>query len=356
MALTLEQSRQLNLSLKIIALGVFSGLIFVSLADGFGSIYPFINAVLLGASVGIVFSVIEFIIFTGRRKKLQFYKVLAIKTFLYFSIITGLTILIFTSYWTLRFRLGFIETIQDSNFYNFLLENIFVVLAYTFGLVFITSFTMQMSRKMGQNTLWEFITGAYYHPKEEERIIMFMSIQEPEKIIQNIGRLNYHRFLNDIFFDSTSSILIRRGEIYEYADNEMILIWKKEKGLKNANCVRAFFDIKNKLEERKFYYFETYGITPKLMASLHFGTVIKGEIGELKSEISYHGDPMNTSARILGLCHAEQPFLISGALLDLLELPRIYEGKGLGEFNLKGKGQAVPLFALSEKDMKNILI
>jgi len=141
MALTLEQSRQLNLSIKITAFGVFSGLIFVSLADGFGSIYPFINAILLGFSVGIAFSVIEFVLFAGRIKRLQFYKVLALKTFLYFSIITGLTVLIFTSYWAFRFQLSYAETLQSKPFHAFLIDNIIVVLAYTYGLVFITSFT-----------------------------------------------------------------------------------------------------------------------------------------------------------------------------------------------------------------------
>ncbi|MEO0790180.1 MAG: adenylate/guanylate cyclase domain-containing protein, partial [Bacteroidota bacterium] len=108
------------------------------------------------------------------------------------------------------------------------------------------------------------------------------------------------------------------------------------------------------IESNKIYYFEKYSITPVFRASLHAGTLIQGLIGEVKSEIKYHGDTMNTCARILGNTTEEHDYLISEYLLKKVDLPAIYKSSDLGSFELKGKQKKVNLHSLSTAPVNHL--
>ena len=351
MALSLEQSRRLRHTNKVIGVGVLAAIVYVVFSEGFTSIFHYINAVILGILIALIFSFIEFILFSGKLKKWRFYQKLALKLLLYSSSITGFTLMILILYRSFRYEQSFNEVLQDQAFHQYLAENFLFLIGYIFLISFLISFTIQMSRKMGQGTLWEFITGAYYHPKMEERIIMFVAVQNADQVIREYGRITYHKFLNEVYFDVTNNILYRRGEIYEYADNELIVVWKMKRGMENANCVRTFFEMRKELNARQAIYEKEYGFRPRLFAALHYGEVIKGEVGHLKSEITYHGDPMNTTSRILGRCKSEKELLLSATLLEKLSLPIIYDQKKLGQVQLKGKLSQLELCSIYEKNL-----
>ena len=204
-----------------------------------------------------------------------------------------------------------------------------------------------MQRKIGPKVLFALVSGKYNRPKKVERIVLFIEIQDVKATIKRIGRIDFFNFLNDIIFDASEIILHRKGDIYEYVENEILVTWDLDEGIDNANCIRTFFEIKEALEANKIYYYEHYGTTPELRASLHAGVLIQGVIGEVKSEIKYHGDVMNTAARILGKTNAEQNLMVSNYLADKIDLPSIYQRQNLGEFELKGKQRSVQLSALS---------
>ena len=102
-----------------------------------------------------------------------------------------------------------------------------------------------------------------------------------------------------------------------------------------------------KRKERE--YLKTFGIVPDFWAGMHMGRVVSGEIGASKQEIVYIGDTMNTTARIEQACRTYQkPFLLSGALLSSLELPEGWIAEDLGHVELRGVGEKVELFALTD--------
>lgn len=353
MKLTIEQSRKLNTTGILVAIGMFVGLLYPVFSDGLSSIYPYINGLIIGTSIALLIAFFEFILFGGSFKKLPFYQTFLIRVALYTISIFSIITLVFVVFRMLYYDLNFYAVLKSDEFIDFVFNKDFkVVLAYAFGIVALTNFTLQLNKKMGQGVLLGFIFGFYYHPKEVQRIIMFISIQNAKKIIEKIGRLEYHKFLKEIHYDITNYILYRKGEIYEYVDNELVLIWRRRNGLENANCIRLFFDIKNTIESEKINYYEKYNIVPHILASLHVGTVIRGEIGDIKSEIRYSGDAMNTAARILGQTSKEQELLVSTPLMDLLELPMIYEADNIGTVALKGKQKPLGLHSISEKEMK----
>jgi adenylate cyclase len=94
----------------------------------------------------------------------------------------------------------------------------------------------------------------------------------------------------------------------------------------------------------------SYGFVPKLHASLHTGSVVRAEIGIVKSKIAFHGDTMNTTARILGECNKlKKSLIVSDLLIRMIGLPNIYSKDLIGEVNLRGKEESLKLFEIKDK-------
>jgi class 3 adenylate cyclase len=81
---------------------------------------------------------------------------------------------------------------------------------------------------------------------------------------------------------------------------------------------------------------------------LHYGTVVSGELGDLKQEIAMLGDGMNTASRLIDACREHgRGCIASGELLERLVLPGGVAAESLGSIQLRGKAAAAPLFALT---------
>ena len=94
-------------------------------------------------------------------------------------------------------------------------------------------------------------------------------------------------------------------------------------------------------------YLEKYGFYPEFKAALHAGKVSVTWIGSIKKEIVYHGDVLNTTARIQDECNKySQYFLVSEFMLQSIELPKYLKSEFVGELQLKGKQKKVKIFGL----------
>ena len=101
------------------------------------------------------------------------------------------------------------------------------------------------------------------------------------------------------------------------------------------------------LARREPYYRKRYGLVPAFKAGVHCGMVVATEVGEIKSEIVFHGDVLNTAARIQGLCNsAGEDLLLSEDLAAKIVLPPTLQAAALGEHELKGKERAVGIVAV----------
>ena len=68
-------------------------------------------------------------------------------------------------------------------------------------------------------------------------------------------------------------------------------------------------------------YIDDFGRLPEFKAGVHGGKVMAAEVGTVKKKIAYHGDVLNTTARIQDQCNAfQQKLLVSKALLNELVL------------------------------------
>lgn len=248
--------------------------------------------------------------------------------------------------YSLKYTGSFFEIVplvaQDAMFQNSIVFSVALSFIFNTAFLFISL--------IGGNILVNLLMGKYHHPKEEERIFMFLDIKSSTTIAEKIGHLKFIARLNDFFYDMAENIMLTKAEIYKYVGDEIILTWKMKSGLRNANCLRLFFQHMEKIHSRKDYYMSAYGVIPEFKAGLHGGKVVAGELGNIKMEIGYFGDVMNTTARIESLCNDKgELFLVSGDILELMDLPAEFESISHGEIVLRGKEKPVAVFGVNRR-------
>lgn len=205
----------------------------------------------------------------------------------------------------------------------------------------------EMSDHIGQGVLRNFFTGMYHTPIEEQRIFMFLDMKSSTTIAEKLGHVNYFKLLNLYYEDMTEAILQSAGEIYQYVGDEIIVSWSLKHGLRNNNCLRLFFSIKEKLEKQSVKYIKIFGLAPSFKAGLHCGNVTTGQIGVVKKDIIFTGDVLNTTARIESLCNEyDVDILLSDELFAQLKIKTEYHIKEIGVCTLRGKDEKVKLFTV----------
>lgn len=210
-------------------------------------------------------------------------------------------------------------------------------------MVAITLFFM-VRKKLGPGVLENWMLGRYYRPREEDRIFMFLDMKDSTTLAEQMGNLKFSRLIQKFFEDITEPVLASRGEVSHYIGDEAVLTWKRARGLANCNVLRCFFGIRQAIEANADGYRQEFGFVPGFKAGVHLGSVVATQVGEIKSEIVYHGDVLNTTARIQGLCNEiGTDFLISQELCDALGGAAGYSLSAVGAHELKGKEAAVEL-------------
>lgn len=208
-------------------------------------------------------------------------------------------------------------------------------------------FFQQLNRLLGPGTLVWYIFGRYHRPRQEARIFMFLDLKDSTSIAELLDISAHYALLNDFFHDIAEPVLATKARIYQYVGDEVVLTWPMASGLRDANCVRVFYEIDDAVRRNAPYYLARYGLIPQYKAGLHGGEVISAEIGHLKRDLIYSGDVLNTAARIQSECNRlNARLLVSSVLYERLVLPPGVEAESLGEVDLRGKRRAIGLVRL----------
>jgi adenylate cyclase len=91
-------------------------------------------------------------------------------------------------------------------------------------------------------------------------------------------------------------VLAAQGEIYQYAGDEVVVTWPMAAGVRAANCVRCYFGIRATVDRDSARYTREFGVVPRFRGGPHGGTVTAGELGDLRQQIVFVGDILNTAA------------------------------------------------------------
>ncbi len=218
-----------------------------------------------------------------------------------------------------------------------------------FAVVAVTiQFVLQMNRIIGANVLRYFVAGVYHRPKPEDRIFLFLDLEGSTQLAERLGSTRYFELLRHFVDDLTEPVLEAGGEIYQYAGDEVVITWPTEVGVRAANCVRCFFGIRAEVTRHAARYERDFGTVPRFRGGLHGGTVTAGELGDLRQQIVFVGDIVNTAARLEEYAkRAGLDLVVSDALLTRLALPPNVAATRCGELALRGKDRPVIAYSVT---------
>ena len=304
---------------------------------------PTFRGLFIGFLVGTTIGLCEEFLFLERFRKKSYFFLLLFRTIVYSAVIAFHELLINSASNFLTLGLSVSQSIYTAVYReNFPRDLSIIAVVSVVSIAF-----LQIRRLHRPGDLTKYVTGRYHLPEEVNKIFLFIDLKSSTAIAEKLGNTKYSSFLIDYFHDMTGAILMSKAEIYQYIGDEIILTWSYKEGIKHARCTNCFFDILTAIEWNKEQYLKKYGVHPEFKAALHAGKVSVTWIGTIKKEIVYHGDVLNTTARIQEECNKYgQKFLISEYMLQNIEVPEYLRSEFVGELQLKGKEKKVKIFGL----------
>ncbi|MEN7550049.1 adenylate/guanylate cyclase domain-containing protein [Rapidithrix thailandica] len=195
-------------------------------------------------------------------------------------------------------------------------SGLILLIVYSYLISFLINFLRQINEQLGHKTLLFFLIGKYRKPVEDNRIFLFLDLNDSTTLAEEMGHYQYSSLIQDCFKDLTTLIISHKAEVYQYVGDQVVLHWKNTPENK-SHMIALFFDFEDELKKRKMYYMSKYNIQPSFKAGADIGLVMISEVGEIKKMIAYHGDVLNVAARIEGLCNKmKKSFLVSEHLFD----------------------------------------
>lgn len=217
---------------------------------------------------------------------------------------------------------------------------------FSFVVAFVVLLGFEIGQIVGPRNLRNIVLGSYHRPRREERFFLFVDIEGSTSLAEQIGPTAVHRFLDGVFRLASDPIGDHGGEIYQYVGDEMVVTWTAAVARGDARPIACFFAIVAALEAVAPAFEREFGMAPRLRAALHARPVISGEVGDSKRDIVFHGDVMNTAARLEHARDLDRRFLVSSDALSRLAATEQYALEPLGPQALRGRAAPVDVYAV----------
>lgn len=309
-----------------------------------GSWYIHLELLMGAVFFGFSFSLIDLITDKTAIRRKSFGVVILFKTLLYMvmavivmSVVIGIFYL---------FRIG---PLKEPENVSVILTPGFILswIGYFLFAILLLNFIVQINRKLGPGNLKNLVFGKYHRPKDEHRIFLFLDLKGSTTIAENLGHNIYSKLLRTCYHDLTDIVMRYNADIYQYVGDEVVLSWKIKDKDQTLRSVGMYFAYKARLENRREYYMKKYNTVPEFKGGMDLGVVTVAEIGDIKREIAYHGDVLNTAARIQEQCKVlNKDLLISEHVEEKLIRLNEFRKEFVGDFNLRGKEKAMKIYSL----------
>ena len=300
-----------------------------------------------GIILGIAFGVLDIFLDTEKIRKKSYGFIILVKGIFHVSILILVTYLIVVIVSLFEAGSALRQEYSFSIYKWTISEDFLVALVYLWVVSMVISLIKQVNLKLGPGNLVRFMLGTYQHPRVEERIFMFLDMKSSTTHAERLGHIKYSELIQDSFYDLTDVVIERKVEVYHYVGDEAILTWRVAEGLDDANCLNAFFDFEKVLYAKSNYYTKKYGFSPEFKAGVNIGLATIAEVGEIKREIHFHGDVLNTASRLQSECnHYNKNLLISEELRGRFSYYPDLIFELIGDIILKGKQKKVNIYSV----------
>lgn len=199
-------------------------------------------------------------------------------------------------------------------------------------------------QRLGSNYCKSLLHGNYMTPVVEYRIFMFLDMY-PSRTSAEVKHHHYSQLLQECFADLSEILLGYNAEVYQYGGDGVILTWKVKQGFKRQQCIELSEVFAVRLLQKKDFYQNQFGLVPRFKAVLNEGLVTVAEIGQIKTEIAYHGDVLSTTARVRDLCSdCDENLLITQSFFEQLTIAEQDDFTAIETTVLRGKKKAVVIY------------
>lgn len=307
------------------------------LNDGLSVAELYWIAIYCGLILGAIFSVLHKTIFPRLIVKKSFMFALIVRVLIFTTI---LFVIIYIS------RLTFGSGDRHIRLF-FKPDLMLLLLVYALAAQTVLDFILFSRRSLGPGYLSELIIGQYYKPREKYCVFMFLDLANSTALAEKLGHLTFSRFLQDCFDDISDVVMEHDAGIYQFVGDEVVLVWDAAKLFSRQKCIALYWDVKEQILSRQSYYNKTYGHLPVFRAAINEGNVVVATVGKVKQEKAYHGDVLNTAARVLSQCKKfNSEILITENFLSNLEVNEQKYFTKVPNIVLEGKKDIIQIYKI----------
>ena len=222
-------------------------------------------------------------------------------------------------------------------------------MAFAYGVSILMNSALRVRTLVGARVLSNFLVGRYYRPLREERIFMFLDLNDSTRLAEKLGDIGVQALLRQFFYDVADPVVRYGGETHRYIGDEVVVTWPLRHDYRDQRCIECVLAIQAGIAKRAPYYTRCFGVVPEFRVGMHGGPVVASEIGEDKREIVYFGDTINTAARLGTACKTTRnAFLISSTLASEIGLPLSVSATAVEPLELHGKQEPFQALALTQ--------
>lgn len=272
-----------SILLAVAIFALLAGL--VSSANGRPVVFAVLNAILLGAAVGL-FEQFYVQSLRGRWiRNIHPLRAIAIYTVvvvIIFVIVINLTHLLLWPFYRLPVPYGRMPFVLP------------VVIAFSvIGIV-----VMRTVHFIGIETLFHLTIGTYHRPVVEEKVLLFLDINNSTGIAERLGAIQTKSLVGKFLFDVSKPITDHGGEIYLYKGDGLIALWDWHEAVKEDRILRAIDAVFATIAREQPEFLEQFGVVPSFRIGVHGGEVVVSEQGDTKRAIGVYGATINIAARM----------------------------------------------------------
>lgn len=294
---------------------------------------------------GLVYCLFEFQYFQKISKRFRFWEAIFLRIVFYsvfLSLLLSLTSYLYNSILSHR---SFLDPVGLAKTKHFLtsISLLHPVLPFMV-LIIISSFFLQLSERFSVQELNRMMSGRYFHPKQEEKVILFLDLNHSTSLAEKLGNEGFYELINDFFYDIAAVIEKYKGEVVEYVGDQVVVSWDIQEGTQYGNCVEFIIEFEKVIQQKSKYYEKKYGTVPEFKVAINSGQVIIGEIGKIKKSIKFNGDVLNTTSRVEGMCRTlGEKLLLTEPLINHFKHIKFSPVK-IADTTLRGKEEKIGIY------------
>jgi adenylate cyclase len=218
------------------------------------------------------------------------------------------------------------------------------VLPVVIGFSVIGIVVMRAAHFIGIETLFHLTVGTYHRPVIEEKVLMFLDINNSTALAERLGAVQTKSLVGKFLFDVSKPITDYGGEIYLYKGDGLIALWEWHEAVSDNRILRAIDAVFATIRREQPEYLQQFGVAPSFRVGIHGGEVVVSEQGDTKRAIGVYGSTINIAARIED---AAKAYNVACAISGDVAAALIEESEGLvpiGREKIRGSEVELPIY------------